>query len=344
MMMTDKLRRGVKNNLILFFLLGCILLAGCHMGRYRLGFSDVWDTLLGNGTATTRLLLFEFRLPRLCLALLVGIGMGISGVVMQDLLHNDLASPGTLGVSSGSGLFVTMAISLLPDFPGRSFLLPVFAMFGGLFSAGLIFLLTQKRRTRFKTANSVNRHVNTTRLILVGVAVSSCYGALSTFLTLLVNKEDLEFLQRWQAGELWGTKWNYIAVLTVWIIVFGFLIYRKAHVLNVIGLNFDLAISLGVSLKRQFMLFAFYAVAISSAAVAFGGNFFFLGLIGPHIARRLVGKDVRLLLPAAGMTSAFIVLAAEIAVGQFTFLANIPAGIIISLISVPYFLYLLIRS
>ena len=130
--------------------------------------------------------------------------------------------------------------------------------------------------------------------IVPGVAVSSAYGAVSTFMMLLLDQSQLEFLQRWQAGELWGTQWRFIIVFAVWLLIFGGMTYYSARTLGVIGLGYDIARGLGVNVGRQFVYLSFCAVALSSASVAFGGNFFFLGLIGPHIARRLVGTDARL--------------------------------------------------
>ena len=179
---------------------------------------------------------------------------------------------------------------------------------------------------------------------MTGVALSSAYAAVGSFLTLLIDKHKLERLQRWQAGELWGTDWPYILILLLWLLVFGSLAYRKSLSLNVLQLGFDLSIGLGLEVRRAFLGLAFYAVALAAGAVSFGGNFFFLGLIGPHIARKLVGTDARLLLPAAGLVSALLVMAADSLVQNLSVLANIPTGIVISVLSVPYFLYLLIRG
>lgn len=330
----SSLKKGVYINIALLVLTLLIFLAGCNVGQYKMSIGETLKTFFGGGTEYTKLALFEYRLPRLCLAVLVGIGMGMAGVVMQDLLHNDLASPGTLGVSEGSGLFVTLYIAFVKSQSTNAILMPILALAGGLLSAGLIFLFGTKKGQR----------IQPTRLIMTGVAMSSAYGAVSTFTMLVVDQSQLEFLQRWQAGELWGTEWRYILVFAVWILLFGMLIYSRGQTLNVIGIGYDVARGLGVNVGRQFVLMSVGAVALSSASVAFGGNFFFLGLIGPHIARRLVGTDARILLPASGMVAAIIVLVADMAVRGISVFANIPTGIIISVLSVPYFLYLLIRS
>lgn len=328
------LKKGVYVNIVLTVLLLLVFLIGCNVGQYRISIGKVLATLFGGGDRSSRLVLFEYRLPRLCLAILVGLGMGMSGVVMQDLLHNDLASPGTLGVSAGSGLFVTLYVALLKTQSGSAVLMPVLALAGGLLSAGLIFLFGTKRKQR----------IQPTRLIMTGVAMSSAYGAVSTFLMYILDQSQLEFLQRWQSGELWGTRWKYIVVFAIWLAVFGFLTFRQARTLNVINIGYDVARGLGVNVGRQFLFMSVCAVALSSASVAFGGNFFFLGLIGPHIARRLVGTDARVLMPASGIVAGIVVLLADMLVQGLSFLANIPTGVIVSVLSVPYFLYLLMRS
>lgn len=328
------LRKGVYVNLFLGLLLIGVFIVGCNVGQYRISIGEVFSTFLGRGDDYCKLAVFEIRLPRLVLAVLVGLGMGISGVVMQDLMHNDLASPGTLGVSAGSGLLITVYVALIKQHNANPILMPLLALAGGLLSAMLIFLLSIKKGQR----------IQPTRIIMTGVAMNSAYGAISMFFMFLLDNTQLEFLQRWQSGELWGTEWKYIVVFAGWLVLFMFLTYRKSLTLNVINMGYDVARGLGVNVGSQFLYLAVCAVALSSSAVAFGGNFFFLGLIGPHIARRMVGTDARVLFPASGIIAGLIVLTADMLVRGTPLLANIPTGIIISVISVPYFLYLLIRS
>lgn len=318
----------------IFIALIVVFLLGCCLGVYAIPFGDVIKTLFGGGTARTRYVIFDIRLPRLCLALLVGFGMGAAGVIMQNLLHNDLASPGTLGVADGSSLFVTLYVAFISQKIDQPIFLPVLALIGGLLSAGIIYLLGTKRR----------KPLSSTKLVMTGVAMGACYAAISTFLMYILDNTKLEFIQRWNAGELWGTQWSYILILFVWLSVFGAATMYYSRTLNAINLGYDIATGLGVNVKVSFSILAFLAVGMSSASVAFGGNFFFLGLIGPHIARKLVGSDARFLIPASGIISALIIVAANILVEDVTFLMGIPAGIFVSILSVPYFLYLLIKA
>ncbi len=332
-------------NIVLFVILAILFFVGMHIGRYKMSFSETTKAIFGVGEQNKVYIILNTRMPRIVLAILVGIGMGIAGSVMQDISHNSLASPGTLGVSAGASVFVTFYI-FLTGFIGtkisstslattifKSIGFPVFALFGGLSSAVIIFLLSMRRKNSFSP----------TRLIMTGVAMSSLYGAVSLFLVNILDQNKIELIQRWQSGELWGTDWTYILVLFLWLAIAIVLLYREVMTLNTIKLGYDGAKGLGVNVEKKFFFFATISVAMSSAVVAFGGNFFFLGLIGPHIARRMVGSDSRYLIPASGVVSAIIVVIANSFATGISFLSNVPVGIIISVCSVPYFIYLLLK-
>ncbi|OXS62291.1 sugar ABC transporter substrate-binding protein [Cohnella sp. CIP 111063] len=319
--------------LLVFLLAGAVL--SMNLGKMALSPFEVFTTLFGKGTANNELVLFEFRLPRIALAVLVGVGMAASGTVLQGLLRNDLADPGILGISAGSGLVVLVFISILgADGLSSAIMLPLLAFIGGLFAAFLIYLFSYRK----------GAFPSPTRLILTGVAINVGLGAVSLFLTLKLDENQYAFAQKWQAGYLWGDKWVYIAILAPWVLLlFGYAWY-KSRTLNTIGMGYEVATGVGVSVNKAFVSLTLTAVAIASGSVALGGSIFFIGLISPHIARKLVGSDHKVLLPAAGIIGGMILLASDTIVRTASFAMGIPAGVIVTIVSVPYFLYLLIKA
>ena len=279
--------------------------------------------------------MFDFRLPRIVLAVLVGFGMGASGCIMQSLLRNDMASPGTLGISSGSSLFVLLFVVFFASAGiSSSIALPFLAFIGGMIAAGLIFLLSYRR----------GKDISPTGLILTGVALSSGYGAVTTLLTLKLDQSQIDFIQRWNAGSLWGDNWSYISILAPWILLLCVYTFYKSRILNTLNLGNDTAKGLGVAVKPEFLGLSIAAVALSSGSVALGWNLFFVGMISPHIARKIVGPNHKLLLPASCLAGAIIVLLADTITRTISLGADIPTGIVITILSTPYFLYLLAKA
>lgn len=329
------LRRGLTVLLIMFVLMFVIAVVSINSGKMNLSPAQVLNVLLGKGTDRQNLIVFEFRMPRIVLGILVGIGMGASGCIMQSLLRNDMASPGTLGISSGSGLFVLVFVVMFSA-KGMSsaIVLPLLAFVGGITAAALIFLLAYRR----------GKDISPTGLILTGVALSSGYGAVTTLLTLKLDQYQMDFMQRWSAGSLWGDDWRYLAILGPWTLVLLIYVVYRSRILNTLHLGNQTATGLGVAVKREFLGLSIAAVALSSGSVALGGNFFFVGMISPHMARKLVGPNHKLLLPASCLCGAIIVLLADTITRTISLGTDVPTGIVITVLSTPYFLYLLSRA
>lgn len=320
---------------ILILLLFILSVVSINFGKMSLSPSEVWQVFTGSGTTKQQMVVFDFRLPRIILGIFVGIGMGVSGVIMQSLLKNDMASPGTLGISSGSGLFVLMYIVLFKaDSPFSAIALPVVSFVGGIISAIIIFMLSYSKK----------REMSPTGLILTGVAVGSGYGALTTMLSLKLDERQMDFIQKWQAGNLWGDDWKYLNILVPWILILSIYTIYKSNTLNTIHLGNDTAMGLGVAVKKEFISLMFVAVALSSGSVALGGNFFFVGMIAPHMARKLVGANHFFVIPVSGLLGGIIIILADTITRSISLGSDVPTGIVITVLSTPYFLYLLSKA
>jgi iron complex transport system permease protein len=329
------MKRGITVIILMLLFSLVIGVFSIYVGKMNLSPLEVFQTILGKGSEKQNLIVFDFRLPRITLAILVGIGMGVSGIIMQSLLRNDMASPGTLGISSGSGLFVLVYIAMFSASGISSkYVLPLLAFVGGITAAILIFLLAYRR----------GRDISPTGLILTGVALGNGYSALSLMITLKLDKTQMEFAQRWNAGSLWGDNWEYLKILAPWTLLFAGYAFYKSRMINTLHLGNQTATGLGLAVKREYTGLLVAAVALSSGSVALGGNFFFVGMICPHMSRKLVGPNHKLLIPASGLCGAIVVLLADTITRTISFGADIPTGIIITVLSIPYFLYLLSKS
>jgi len=285
--------------LIMVILMAVIAVISINSGKMNLTPGEVLNVITGKGTPQQNLIILEFRLPRIILSILVGVGMGVSGCIMQSLLRNDMASPGTLGISSGSGLFVLIFVVLFSaKTVSSAILMPLLSFCGGMTAAGLIFLLSYRK----------GKDISPTGLILTGVALGSGYGALTTLLTLKLDQNQMDFIQRWSAGSLWGDEWRYLVILIPWTLILCGYVFYKAHILNILNLGNETASGLGAAVKPEFVGLTVAAVALSSGSVSLGGNFFFVGMISPHMARKLMGPDHKWFLPASGLCGAIIVL------------------------------------
>ncbi|MCW6075422.1 FecCD family ABC transporter permease [Clostridium sporogenes] len=319
----------------LTLLLFIAIIISMNLGKMNLAPNEVLNVILGKGTDKQNLIVFEFRLPRIVLSILVGIGMAISGCILQALFRNDLADPGILGISSGSGLFILIYISIfsVKGIPS-AIALPLLSFVGGMIAAILIYILSYKR----------NSDISPTRLVLTGVAMNTGFGAMSLFITLKLDRNQFEFAQKLLVGSLWGDDWKYIIILLPWIIMFSLYVFYRARDLNVLNLGNQLATGLGIPVKKDFLALSIAAVALASGSAALGGSMFFIGLISPHIARKLVGPNHKVLIPSCALIGSLIMIIADTITRTVSFRADMPTGIILTIISTPYFIYLLARS
>jgi len=298
--------------------------AGLCFGSTRL---DLWAVLTGTADPSQSLILWQLRLPRVLAGILAGIGLSAAGALLQSVTANALASPNIIGINSGAGLSVILLLTLAPT-AGR--LTPIAAFFGA-FAAALVILTAAGRLSGSKLT-----------ILLVGIAITTLLNAAISLLSLLdegvlaqYNHFTVGSLKAVRLRELWLP-----AILIVASFVAALLLGPK---LNVLCLGDEAAAALGVRVKAV-RLAAMACAAMSAAAVvSFAGLLGFVGLIIPHIARRLVGEDLRKLLPTGALLGGCLVVLADLLGRVLLAPSEIPVGILMSAIGAPYFLGLLLR-
>jgi iron complex transport system permease protein len=331
-------RKNVQRFTILaafFVLILIVFVISMNTGFSRLSPLEVFQTLFGMGTEKQQLILFEFRLPRIVISLLVGAGLAVSGCIMQGISRNALADPSILGISHGAGVMVVLYLSFFPthlDVP--VLFLPVLAFIGGSLAAALVFGLSYEK----------HEGLLPTRLVLTGVAVAAGLSALMTVLSLRLSRELYQFVAVWLAGSIWGTTWDYVLALSPWIVVLFAFVYYKALVLDVLSFGKSVATGLGASVSKEQVKLLAASVGLAAACVSVSGGIGFVGLIGPHLARRLIGPNHKYLLPASALAGALLLLTADTIGRTILQPSEIHAGIVVAIIGAPYFLYLLARS
>jgi iron complex transport system permease protein len=306
-----------------------------NTGYIRLAPLDILKTLIGAGTAKQHLILFEFRLPRIVISVLVGAGLAVSGCILQGLSRNALADPGVLGINAGAGLMVILFIFFYPSNAAAPvFMLPVLAFVGAGLTAALIYSLAFKK----------HEGLLPTRLTLTGIAVAAGISAAMIVLTIKLDPERYQFVAVWLAGNIWGTNWKFVIALLPWLLVLLPFVFYKARVLNVLNLGDQTATGLGAPIEKERLSLLAAAVGLAGSCVAVSGGIGFVGLIGPHLARRLVGPNHQFLLPASALTGGLLMIVADTLGRWILQPSEIPTGIVVAVIGAPYFLYLLAKS
>lgn len=297
-----------------------------RLGTYTLSFEEIWAAFQPDDK--NYFTLMEYRLPRAVLAILLGGALAISGVLVQSVVRNPLASPDILGINNAAGL---VAVSVLMFLPNLAFYwMPIFAFLGGVLSFVILWIVCGFNFRPIKMA-------------IIGVALSALWAAISHYL-MLTNPVEINTAMLWLTGSLWGRSWSYLNVVLPWLVVLLTLPFIFCRDLDTLGLGENKASTLGVTVNKVQISVLVLAVALSTTAVAICGPIAFLGLVAPHLARRLVGGRHRTLLPAALIIGALLLQLSDILARVIDPPTELPAGILTAIIGAPYFFYLLMRT
>lgn len=310
--------------------LAALLLCLC-LGKVWLTPTQVFAALVERQGGGLGFIVTQLRLPRALLAALVGSALAVSGLLLQGQVRNPLASPDLLGITSGASAGAVFYLAVLAGSLGPHGL-PLAAMLGAGLAALLVYGLAW------------NHGASPLRLVLVGVGVSAMLAAATTFLLVFSPLTTTLSAYVWLTGSVYGASWPEVRALGLWWLVLLLPLATLARHAVLAQLDDDLARGLGVRLQRQRAALLALAVALAGVAIAWGGAIAFVGLIAPHIARRLLPAGFAAQALMAALAGALLVMLADL-LGRTLFLPlDLPAGIFVAALGAPFFLYLLIRQ
>lgn len=320
-------------------LIGVVFYVSLTNGAFDIAVLDVLRTLLRiDPVPEFDLVIFEFRLPRIVVGALVGFGLGAAGAVIQGVTRNGLADPGILGINAGAGAAIVIFMFLVQGQIRNAALMsvyamPMFGMVGGLTAAFLIYFFARRGGV-----------LDPQRLLLCGIAIGLGFGAITIYVSLKMNPRDFEMAVVWLAGSIWSSNWKYLMAMLPWLLVFVPILMSRAHLLDLYQLGEDKAKGLGVATEREKQILLLSSIGIIGSCVAVSGNIGFIGLLSPHIARRLAGLRHRRIVPLSGAIGMLLVMASDLIAKSIFAPAELPVGIVIAVVGVPYFVSLLLRA
>ena len=317
-------------------LLAFTLILDISLGPARLSLWEVVSTIVRPGSAEveSRVIVWDIRMPMALMAVVVGAALAIAGAEMQTILNNPLASPFTLGISAAAGfgaaLALVLGVSILP-FAGI-FLVSVNAFVFAMLASLVIYFLSSLRGVTVET------------VVLLGIAMVFLFSSLLALLQYVASEQALQQVVFWTLGSLVKATWPKIGIAVGVLLVTTPLFVRQVWTLTALRLGEEKALSLGINVRKLRLQVLISVSVLAAAAVAFVGTIGFVGLVGPHVARMLVGEDQRFFLPMSAITGAILLSAASIVSKAITPGAIFPIGIITSLVGVPFFLSLILAK
>lgn len=294
-------------------------------GAVKMSPLKIINTILYDKDSSNFQIIWNVRLPRTIVALLVGINLSLAGAVLQGVMRNPLASPSIIGVSAGAGL---AALIILIIFPNFYYLVPLGAFVGAFGASLLIYFLAW------------NGGIMPTRLILAGVAVSSLFGAGNNAL-MTFYPDRVSGVIGFMVGGLSAINWQDVKMIIPYSIIGVFLLFFMPNELNILTLGDEVAQGLGIHVERSRFRFIILASLLAGSAVSVVGLLGFVGLIVPHIARILIGSDYKYLIPGTLLMGGSMLMIFDTLSRILFSPTEIPVGIIMSILGAPFFLYLL---
>jgi len=329
-------KKATKKISILFLLTALVFIISAGLGGMAISPLAILHVFFGGGTDLEKLVVLNFRLPRIVLAGLAGMALAVAGGMLQGMVKNPLASPDIIGITAGASTAVVGFLSIFSDknhaLTVSIHWLPVAAFLGATIIGFTVYLLSWKNG------------VTPVRLILIGIGISAFMQAMTTLLMVLGPIYRASEANIWITGNISGATWEQIWITLPWTVVFLVIAFVCSRHVNIQELGEDIAAGVGSNVQKGRFLLLLISTCLVAGAVAFVGGIGFVGLMAPHIARRLVGSSFGALLPTSAFIGALILMLADL-IGRSAFSPlEVPAGVFTAAIGAPYFIYLLFKS
>ncbi len=327
-------KRLILGGLVLLLL--CSVLLDLALGPASYSFSEVLGALLAPDTAPAqvRVVMWDIRLPIALMAVAVGAALSLAGAQMQTILNNPLASPFTLGISAaasfGAAMGLAFGVALFPL--AAQYMVPVNAFIMAMLSALLIHFLSMRRGVTAET------------IVLLGIALVFTFNALLALVQFFATEQAVAAVVFWTMGSLTKATWPKLGVICLVIVITLPIFAKRAWAMTALRLGDDKAASFGINVRSLRFQTLIMVSLLASFPVAFVGTIGFIGLVGPHIARMLIGEDQRFFLPASLLTGALILSASSVVSKTLIPGAIFPIGVVTSLIGVPFFISLILSG
>lgn len=321
---------------VLFILLILTVIGSAALGDVKFSPLGAFKTIAGFGDPFQHMVIYSLRMPRILVGLFAGAALAIAGAILQGLVRNPLASPDLIGMTAGGSAAVTAFLAIFSDETNALTVsigwLPLAAFIGAAVGGFLAYILAWKQG------------LSPVRLILIGIGLTAALKAVTTMMMIIGPIYQAARANMWLTGSVNGSSWNDVWIISLWTLVLFFTVLVSSRHLNMQQFGDELAIAAGAKVEHQRFFFLLLSTALIGGAVAFAGGIGFVGLMAPHIARRLVGSRAAALIPASGLLGAILVMLADLA-GRTLFLPlEIPAGVFTAAIGAPYFIYLLLKT
>ncbi|PLR79306.1 iron ABC transporter permease [Bacillus sp. V3-13] len=313
-----------------------VFIASTGLGEMKINPLKVLQVFFGGGSEMDRLVIHSFRLPRIITAFMAGMGLAVAGAILQGMIRNPLASPDIMGISGGAAVAVVGFLAVFSDenhvLTVSVKWLPAAAFIGAAIVAFLVYFLAWKNG------------VSPIRLVLVGIGLMTLTKALTTLMMVLGPIYQTSQANIWITGTVYGSTWENAGVLVPWCGILIVIAFIYARHVNIQELGDEVATGLGGRVQKQRFTLLMLSTGLVGGSVAFAGAIGFVGLMAPHMARRLVGASFGALIPAAALIGGILVMLADLAGRTLFSPLEVPAGVFTAGIGAPYFIYLLYKT